>query len=148
MKHLNLTTSFFLVIFLSSVQFLDISFFGVKPNFAIIAISLIAVIAGSFLNKLFCIALSAMILKFSPDFNVEIAVFFMMGILIVVVAKYLPWNRLVNNLFLIFIYTIGLYLFLMPLKIISAVFFQEMIYNLILGGLISLLLDKFYVNNI
>lgn len=137
--------SLILILFISAfsfIQFLNVSFFGVKPNFAIAA-----VVAASFFifdvwEGVFLIALASFILKFSPYLDNEIFIFFIIGILVILTRKYLPWHHLINNLFLTFAYTLIFYLLLFPNLIVSMVFFLEVIYNILIGFAVFLILTR------
>lgn len=131
-----------IAIVFSFLQFFEISLFGVHPNFAIVIISVISAFIHDIWEGIFIVSLSTFILKFSPYFNSEIMVFFILGILIMILSKYLPWNYFINTTFLIFSSSIIFYIFLAPTRIISIVFFQEIFYNILIGGFMTLLIKK------
>jgi len=128
------------------MQFFNLSLFGVSPNFVIIAISAVSIFMRDIWEGMFIVSLVSFILKFSPNFNSEILIFFVLGILIMMASKYLPWNYFINGIFLIAIFSLILYVFLAPAKIISVVFFQEIFYNVLIGGLVISLMKKIAKN--
>ncbi len=131
-----------LVAVFSFFQALDISFIGVKPNFALIIIVVASFFIADIWEGVFLVAIASLILKFSPHLEKEILIFFATGVLIMVVGKYLPWHSIVSSLFLIAFYTLVFYLFLFPRFIFSVVFLEEIIYNLFIGGLTFVILSR------
>ncbi len=118
---------------LALFQTLGFSIFGVKPNLALTAVVAASFFVVNIWEGLVLILLAALFLKFNAVFNLDILVFCLIGTAALIVKKYLVWQPLINCLILIGLASLGLYLFLSPSLIISGIFLQEIIYNIILG---------------
>ena len=131
---------------LALIQSLGFSFLGIKPNLVISA-----VIAGSFFVKdlfegLLLVALSVLILKFSPDSGNEIILLSLIGAVSVLIERHLPWRHFVDNLVLIAAGTIVFYLVLAPDLILGMIFLKELILNLVFGSLIFAFFSALWQN--
>jgi len=120
---------------LTFVQAFDFSIFNIKPNLALVAIVVASFFIADFWEGTLLVLISTFILKFSPGFNKEILIFFLLGIGFVAIAKHLPWLRWVNNILLIILGTFLFYLFLNADLILSLTFLKEMFLNLSFGAL-------------
>lgn len=126
----------FIVIFLSFVQAIDFSIFGVKPNLALVAIIVVSFFIVNIWEGFLLIAIAALILKFSPGFSVEILIFSLIAAAAIIIKKYLPWRSMINLVFLIIFATLLFYIFSAPSLIISTILLKELAYNIIVGLLI------------
>ena len=129
-----------LVAVLTLVQSFNFSILGVKPN-----LSLIAVIAASFFiidiwEGFLLTAISAFLLKFSPVLTRELIVFIGIAFVVVILRNYLPWRRFLNNLILVALATFAFYVFTAGDFLYSVLFWKELFFNLLFGGLIFALL--------
>jgi len=136
-----------LTIFFSFLNFLNISFLGVKPNFALAAVVAFLFFAGDIFEGLFLITLSSLILKFSPIAGKDILVYFFVCVAILLIKKYLPWQNFLGNLVLVSFSTLLFYAFLFSNSIASPVFFKEIVYNIIVSSVVFLVLSRFKVFN-
>lgn len=130
------------IIFFSLIQSLNISFFGVKPNFVLAVFAAALFFIQEIWESVFLLSVASLFLKFSPHPDKDILLFFGIGVLTIIVARYLPWQPLINCLVLIFVYTFIFYLLLFPSMIISRVFIQEVLYNSFAGGAVFFLLSR------
>ena len=122
-----------LVGLLTLFQTLGFSIFGVKPNLALTAVVVASFFVVNIREGLVLILSAALLLKFNAVFNLDILIFSLIGTAALIFKKYLIWQPLINCLILIGLATSGFYLFLSPSLIISGIFLQEIIYNIILG---------------
>ncbi len=132
-----------LVIIFSFLNFSGISFLGVKPNFALAAVIAILFFTDDALESIFLIAVSAMVLKFSPAAGKDILIYSIICIAAVFVKKYLPWRNFLGNLILISFSTALFYVFLFFREIGSVIFIKEIVYNIAVSSFIFLILSRF-----
>lgn len=119
----------------SIAQFFNIEIFGVKPNLALAAIIASFFFIKDWWEAIFLAGVSAFVLKFSFQPSKEIAIFFVLAIMLAFLARFLPWNSLINCFVLIIIGTAIFYLCVSGLNLIfSELFFKELVYNLIIGN--------------
>jgi hypothetical protein len=130
---------FFLILIIGLAAFLQsfgFSILGVKPDLALAAVITASFFIENILQGFLLVALAALILKFSPGFEPEIAVLSLIGVVAVIVKKYLPWHYFFGNLILIAGGTLVFYAFLAPNLIISFIFLEELVLNLAAGSII------------
>lgn len=130
------------VVFSAFIQSLDIAVLGVKPNFVLAAFAATLFFVQEIWESIFLLSAASLFLKFSPHPDKEILLFFGIGVLTIIIARYLPWQPLINYLVLVFVYTLIFYLLLFPLMIISRIFIQEVLYNLLAGSAVFFLLSR------
>ena len=147
MNFLKLSLLSILVVFFSFLNFLNISFLGVKPNFALAAIIAVLFFAGDIFEGLFLIALSSLILKFSPIAGKDILVYFFVCVAMLLIKKYLPWQNFLGSIVLVSFSTLLFYAFLFSNSIASPVFFKEIAYNIIASSFVFLVLSRFKIFN-
>ncbi len=131
---------------LASVQSMGFSLLNVKPNLALLAVIAASFFIDNLFESLLLVALSAIILKFSPVFENEIIAISLIGAFLVIIQKYLPWRHFVGNLALITLGTFLFYAILAPNLIISTIFLKEIIINLALGMLVFALFSALWQN--
>ncbi len=129
-----------LIAVLTLIQSFNFSILGVKPN-----LSLIAVIAASFFiidvwEGFLLSAIAAFLLKFSPALTKELIVFMGIAFVVIIVRNYFPWRRFLNNFILIALATFTFYVFMAGDFLYSVLFWKELLFNLLFGGLIFVLL--------
>ena len=142
---MNFLRTFFLtvlVIILSFLNFSGISFLGVKPNYALAAVIAVLFFTDDILESIFLIAVSAAVLKFSPVAGRDILIYSAICIVAVFIKKYLPWRNFVGNLILISFSTILFYVFLFFREINLVIFLKEIVYNMVISGLVFIALSK------
>jgi len=128
----------------SWLPFLILSIFGVRPNFALIFIALIAAFISEFLEGIFLITLYTFLLKFSPHPDKELLIILILGLVSIVFRRFLQLNNLVKFLISVILLTIGFYIFL-GFSLISWIFIGEILYNAIIGSIVFFILSKFKV---
>ncbi len=133
---------------LSTVQSFGFSVLGVKPDLALSALIAVSFFVENIWQGFLIIALSALILKFSPGFENGIFVLSLIGCGATLVKKYHPWRYFFGNLILIVLTTSIFYLVLVPNLIFSALFFHELVFNLIAGAIIFAFLSFLWQNKI
>lgn len=126
----------------SFLQSFRISFFSVKPDFALAAVVAAIFFVDDIFEGIFLAALAAFLLKFSPYFGSEILVFFAGAVLIAAFGKHLPWHPLINMAVLVSVFTLGFYLVLFPSAVLTLGFFTESLYNILAAGLIFWILSR------
>lgn len=135
---------FILAIFLLSfMQFLRISIFGVVPNIVLATLVISIVFLNDTWHRIFLVSFASFMLKFSASADRDILAFFAVGLLMIVVDRYLPWQPLMNGIFLATIATVLFYLFTVASSIISLMFVLEMGYTIALVCLLYYLLTRF-----
>ena len=135
---------FILAIFLLSfMQFLRISIFGVVPNIVLATLVISIVFLNDTWHRMFLVSFASFMLKFSASADRDILAFFAVGLLMIVVDRYLPWQPLMNGIFLATIATVLFYLFTVASSIISLMFVLEMGYTIALVCLLYYLLTRF-----
>lgn len=133
---------------LSLVQSFGFSVFNVKPNLALSALIAVSFFVENIWQGFLLIALSALILKFSPGFEKGIFVLSLIGCGAVLVKRYHPWRYFFGNLILIVLATCVFYLVLAPNLINSILFLQELIFNVLAGVIIFAFLSFLWQNKI
>lgn len=116
----------------SVMQFLGITLFGVVPNFVLAVIIVSALFLGDVWHELLLLSVASFLLKFSPTIEREIVAFFVVGLLISVGARRLPWHLFINGIFIAASATILLYALIDPRSIVSLMFVQELMYTVVL----------------
>lgn len=116
----------------SVMQFLGIALFGVIPNFVLAVIIVSALFLGDVWHELFLLSVASFLLKFSPTVEREILAFFVIGLLISISARQLPWHLFINGMFITVIATTLLYALIDPRSITSLMFAQELLYTIVL----------------
>lgn len=146
---MNKVRLFFLILLVSLLallQSLGFSLLGIQPNLALFTVIAASFFVEDLLEGLLLVALSALILKFSPDFGKEILLFSLIGAASVIARKYLPWRHFIVNLILIAAGTLTFYLFLAPNFILGGTFLKELILNLSFGALFFALFSALWQN--
>ncbi len=146
---MNKVRLFFLVLLVSLLallQSLGFSLLGIKPDLALLAVIAASFFVEDLLEGLFLVALSALILKFSPGFGKEILLFSLIGAASVITRIYLPWRHFIVNLILIAAGTLTFYLVLAPNLILGGMFLKELTLNLSFGALIFALFSALWQN--
>src|SRR3989344_5604048 len=118
---MNKVRLFFLILLVSLLallQSLGFSLLGIEPNLALLAVIAASFFVEDLLEGLFLVALSALILKFSPGFGKEILLFSLIGAASVITRIYFPWSHFIVNLILIAAGTLAFYLVLAPTLIL------------------------------
>jgi len=131
-----------LVVIFSFLNFSGASFLGVKPNFALAAVIAILFFTDDALESIFLIAVSAMVLKFLPAAGKDILIYSIICVAAVFIKKYLPWRNFLGNLILVFSSTVLFYVFLFFKEIGSIIFIKEIVYNMVISGLVFFTLSK------
>jgi|GEM_PF-2567475 len=131
-----------LIIFFSLLNFSGISFLGVKPNFALAAIIAVLFFTDDIFESIFLIAVSSLILKFSPVAGKDILIYSVICFAAVFIKKYLPWRNFVGNLIIITFSTFLFYVFLFFREISSVIFIKEIVYNIMVSSLVLLILSN------
>jgi len=121
---------------LSVIQSYDFSVFGVAPNLALAAIVTSSFFAADFFEGFFLVLLSALVLKFGSGFETGILTFTLIGAMVVVAAKFIPWRYFAGNLITIVIAVLIFYAFLNPGLILSLVFAKELFLDIVVSSLI------------
>ena len=134
----------FLILIVGLLTFWQTSGFSIldiKPNLALVAIIAASFFIDNLWQGIFLVVLSALILKFVPGFEKEILIFSLIGVGAVLIKNRLPWRQFLANIFLVSLGTLIFYLFLAPRLIISVIFWEELVLNLIFGALIFALMS-------
>ena len=113
-------------------QFSNVAIFGVVPNFILVVIVMTALLLRDFWYSLFLLAVASFLLKFSPGAEREIVTFFLIGLVLVIGERKLPWHTLVNGIFLTACATTALYVFVDHMAVPSLMFALELGYNMAL----------------
>lgn len=114
------------------VQFLNMTLFGVMPDAALVVLVLSALFVRDIWHELLLVSCASFLFKFSPVANREIFIFFAIGLVMIVIARKLPWHLFVNGIFLILSATMAMYVLIDPQLISSLIFAKELGYNIIL----------------
>lgn len=120
------------LLFAGLLQFSDVAIFGVVPNFVLVVIVMATLFLRDFWHIFFLLAVASFFLKFSPVVEREIIVFFLIGSVLIISERRLPWHALVNGIFLTMCATTMLYAFVDRASILSLMFGLELGYNSIL----------------
>lgn len=131
---------------LSLIQTFGFSISGVLPNLALATTITSFFFISYFWQGILISILASLILKFSPGFEIEILVFFLICLIVLLLKKYSWWHNFFTNLFFIALGTLVFYLLLEINFIPTAVFFKELIFNLIAGVLIFAILSWVWQN--
>jgi len=134
----------FLILIVGLLTFWQTSGFSIldiKPNLALVAIIAASFFIDNLWQGIFLVVFSALILKFVPGFEKEILIFSLIGVGAVLIKNRLPWRQFLANIFLVSLGTLIFYLFLAPRLIISVIFWEELVLNLIFGALIFALMS-------
>lgn len=121
---------------LSVIQSYGFSVFGVVPNLALTAVVASSFFAADFFEGIFLVLLSALVLKFGSGFETGILTFTLIGAIVVVTAKFIPWRYFAGNLIAIVIAVLIFYAFLNPGLILSLVFAKELFLDIVASSLI------------
>lgn len=135
---------FFLILIVGLLAFwqaFGFSILDIKPNLALVAVIVASFFVDNLWQGFFLVVLSALILKFVPGFEKEILIFSLIGAGTVAIKNRLPWHQFLANIFLVVLGTLIFYLFLAPHLIISVIFWEELVLNLIFGALIFALMS-------
>lgn len=116
---------------------------GVRPNLVLIVVLALSFVTRGFLEYLILLAAAAVFIN--PGLKVTGA-FLAVVLIAYFFSKLLPWRALLSYLFLLALSTTGFYL-LTAVSFIRkspSLFFQELFYNLVIGGLFFIILSRFY----
>jgi len=115
-----------------SLQIITASFFGVVPNFVLVAVILAALFLRDLWHTILLLSIATFFLKFSPAAGFVIAAFFAIGIGLIFLERILPWHAVINAFVLTVSATMLLYLLVDRMAIPSLMFMQELGYNVVL----------------
>ncbi len=121
---------------LSIIQSYGFSVFGVVPNLALAAVVTASFFAANFFEGIFLVLLSTLILKFGPGLESGILTFALIGMAVVVSAKFIPWRYFAGNSIAIVIAVLLFYAFLNPELILSLVFIKELFLDIVFSSLL------------
>lgn len=125
-----------LVAVLTLIQSFGFSVFGVKPNLSLVAVIVVSFFIADAWEGFLSAAIAAFLLKFSPAITRELIVFIAIAVVAILVKNYLPWRRFLNSLILISLATLVFYAFTASQFLYSAMFWKELLFNLLFGSLI------------
>ena len=119
---------------------------GIKTNLVLLLILSMAFMVRNWAEYLFLVFLSSIFLRVEQGWDWSIVSIVLVALAVYFFKKFLPWRLLVSYLFFVFLSTLSFYLILDWHFIQNnfLIFFKELIYNLIFGGLLYLILIKFY----
>lgn len=119
---------------------------GIKINLVLILILSLAFMVRNWAEYLFLVILSSIFLKVEHGWDWGVIAFILVVLAVYFLKKFLPWQLLINYLFFVFLSTSSFYLILDWHFIQNnfLIFFKELIYNLVFGGLLYLILIRFY----
>ena len=118
---------------------------GVKPNWTLAVLLVLAFFINDFIFYFILVLLASVILRFQPSFSWELAVWLLIVLTGFFAARRLPWRGIVNFSVMICAGTVGFYL-LIDHKFVYGnigVWSAELIYNVLVG--LSLFLTLRYV---
>ncbi len=121
---------------LSVIQSYGFSVFGVAPNLALSAVVAASFFAANFFEGIFLVLLASLILKFGSGFETGILTFALIGAVIAIAAKFIPWRYFAGNLIALVIAVLLFYAFLNPGLILSLVFAKELFLDIVASSLI------------
>ena len=138
-----------LILLVGSLSFLqswaDFLVFGVKPNLALVAVIGAAFFSTNVWESFLLVAVAAFILKSGPDLK-EILMFSIIGAGAIIIKRYLSWYPILSNLVLVSLGTLIFYVTLARDLIMTPLFLEELVLNLV-GGLVFFALLKFLWQN-
>ncbi len=123
-----------------------LNFFNIKPNFTLVVLTTVSFFVVDWLSYLILVLLAGIFLRFQTGFELVNLSFVFIILALFVIGRKLPGRGIINNMFLIFLGTLALYLtadfnFLYGYPIIVL---KELIYNIILGTIIFALAMRFF----
>ncbi|MFA5098978.1 MAG: hypothetical protein WC461_02035 [Candidatus Paceibacterota bacterium] len=121
---------------LSIIQSYGFSVFGIVPNLALVAVVASSFFTANFIEGIFLVLLSTAILKFGSGVDLGILTFALIGLIAVIIAKFIPWRYFAGNLIAIIITVLIFYAFLNPGLILSLVFIKELFLNVVVSSLL------------
>lgn len=131
---------------LALLQAFGFTILNVKPNLALAAVIASAFFIASIWEGLFLILLAGLILKFGPIADSSILLFEAIAFASVFSIRYLPWQAVFNNIFLILAGTGIFYFVLARDLLLSFGFFKELGLNITIGALLFALLKNLWEN--
>ncbi len=143
----RLVSQIFLVILFALLQNTNLlSLSGIKINLALILILALAFMVRNWIEYLCLIIIASILLKAEAGWDWSIIIFTLVTLVIYFLKKFLPWQILLNYLFLVFLSTLIFYL-LLDWHFIQnnfIIFSKELVYNMTFGLLLYLILIRFY----
>ena len=121
---------------LSLIQSYGFSVFGVVPNLALVAVIAASFFVANFFEGIFLVLLSTLILKFSSGFESGILIFALIGVAVVLAAKFVSWRYFIGNLAAVVFAVLIFYAFLNPGLILSLVFVKELFLDIVVSSLL------------
>lgn len=126
----------FAVIGASLIQNTDLlNFFNIKPNLTLAVLITISFFMADWIGYLILVLLAGIFLRFQTGFDLINFAFAFIVLTLFSLVRKLPGQGLVNNIFLVFLGTVALYLiadfnflYYYPITVL-----KELIYNIILG---------------
>ncbi len=119
---------------------------GIKINLAFIVLLAFAFLIRDWRWYLLLVMGSALILRVGDNWDWLVVGVIAIPLLVYLTKKFLPWQSLISYLIFVALATAGFYglidwrfAFDNPL-----IFFQELVYNLLFGGLVYMILARFY----
>lgn len=112
-----------------------LNFFNIKPNLALAVLTAFSFFVSDWLGYLILVLLAGIFLRFQSGFELVNLTFIFVVLALFAIGKKLPGQGVVNNIFLIFLGTVSLYL-IADFNFLSGypiVVLKELIYNIILG---------------
>lgn len=125
-----------LIAVLTLIQSSGFSIFGVKPNLSLVAVIAVSFFIADAWEGFLLAAIAAFLLKFSPAVARELIVFMVISVGAVLAKNYLPWRRFLNSLILISLATFVFFAFTASQFLYSAIFWKELLLNLVFGSLV------------
>jgi hypothetical protein len=141
----------FLIVALTLVQSASYSvLFGVKPNFILAILIVLAALTESGLTFGFFVLLSGALLSFHEGIGSEIVFLWGVSVAAFLARRILPWHAFLNALAMI---VIGTVLFYAALDIgflyrEPSILIQELVYNSVIGGILYGLLQRIKPNSL
>lgn len=119
---------------------------GIKINLVLIVLLALAFLVRDWRDYLLLVFWSGLLIRSNDEWDWTASALILIVLLVYLIKKFLPWQPLINYLIFVVVATVGFYglidwHFLVDDTII---FLKELAYNTLFGGLIYLILARFY----
>lgn len=132
-----------LLLLATGLQFQTGRITGLWINF-VFSFAIVAALSLDFFEFLFLLTLSIFILNWQPILGMEITLVAILPLVVFFLKKFLPWHGWLNNLLLVFICELFLYLVIAPAYFFgnAGFFLKDVFASLIFGAIAFKIINK------
>lgn len=131
---------------LALAQAYGVSIQGIKPNLALVGIAAASLIIQRIEERIMIVLGAVTLLKFSPTVGSDLFALTVVGAMIAVGVRIMPWYGMVNMMVITSVGTVVMYLLTAPRLLVERVGIEEVIMNTAIGMVVFVIAERLWQN--